>query len=107
MKKICTWFLKGFAAALGTAAGGWLALRIPQVREPVIAFLFLVAPPARAVLPITAFLYLLGFGCLAVSLGIYLVRARKIAAIRRRFYSVELTVDDVAYMESLHDRRDA
>jgi hypothetical protein len=66
MKEYAREFGLGICKGLGyfvvaPSLGTWLLLHIPQTREWAIGFLFRLAPPDRAVLPISLVLYLLGF----------------------------------------------
>ena len=104
IKKLWIAFWIACAGVLGKFAGEQILERFSRIREMT----FFLAPPDKVVLPISLCLYSVSILCLGFSLGIFLVRAIRVAGIRRRAMSVvDLTVADVAYMERLHRKQNA
>ncbi|MEI7730863.1 MAG: hypothetical protein WCO56_14915 [Verrucomicrobiota bacterium] len=108
MKKYAEQFGLGVAKGLGyfvvaPTLGTWILLHIPRTREGVIEFLFRLAPPSRALLPISLALFLLGILCILGSYRLFLFRKKQrlieAEAMLPRRTSGAFTSEDIKSME--------
>ena len=109
MKKYAEQFGLGVAKGLGyfvvaPVIGTWILLHIPRTREGVIDILFRLAPPSRALLPISLALFLLGILCILGSYRLFLSRKKQrlteAEAMMPRRTSGAFTSDDIRSMGS-------